>query len=175
MKKNVYRIMLIFCLFIAVIFTIIYIDKTVKTDPYEYLVNIKSKYPEWAPTECLHVDQVDDNLYLVFYKNKMESMSCALIKKSLCFYKVLEYSGKISFHSHNIFDENERVSLIYSYCFEEDRWIYWGAVYDDTVNSVIIEGKECNIINIDKYNVRICYFLDDAGKLDDPLDDYILK
>ncbi len=177
MKKTIYRMMLILCLFITVIFTVMYVDKTVKTDPYEHLVNIKSEYPVWVPTEFLYMEQVEDNLYLVFYKNKNRSMTCALIKKLICFYRVLDYSGEISFYSHKNrwTNQNERVSLNYSYCSELDRWIYWGAVYDDTVNSVIIEGRECNIINIDKYNVRICWFLDDAGKADDPGDDYILN
>lgn len=161
MKKKIYIIMVIICSFIVIGFIVIaFLKKQVRTDPYGYLVesNRKSHFDNLVPSECLSVERVDDNNYIIFYLNNYGNIMCALIKKSMCFYKILGYSGEMPLQS------SDQASIVYSYFREEEIWINWGVVFDDTIKTIMVNGKESNIININKYDIRICYFLDDGMK-----------
>lgn len=146
----------IFFLIMIVILMAIFVISRPKELPYEYLINNMEKSDENIVSEVLDQAEVDKNKYLIFYLNENSNICCAIIKKKLLNYKILTISGEVI-----LINDNKEHDYIYSsYGNGSNReWIEWGILRSKAIETVLIANEEASIIDLEKYNVRLYYFM----------------
>lgn len=124
--------------------------------PYEYLKKNGGSSSVTSVNELLYQANIGDKEYALFYINGKNSLSCAIIKKTIFSYSILKISSEVSF-----LNDSERADFIFSSYNKGHNWIYWGIVRDDKIKQVIINDRKANLADIDAYSFRISYLLGD--------------
>lgn len=130
-----------------------------KTTPYEYLQNHFNKsesavYP--AQLLCQTNDESNENIIIVFYANKNGGFNCAILEKTMLSFKLLDSSGSLFFRD----DKTQYKYGYYSGSYlcswhdydGERRALFWGINKDESVEKLLVDGKESECTEINGYN-----------------------
>ena len=141
---------------ISIILIVIFAISRSKELPYEYLIKNMEKSDENIVSEVLDQVEVDKNEYLVFYLNENSNICCATIKKEFWKYKILTISGEVI----RVNDSKYYDYIYTSYDNGSNReWIEWVILHSKEIKTVLIANKEANIIDLEKYNLRLYYLM----------------
>lgn len=121
--------------------------------PYEYLQKNDGTTKGTMANEFLYQGELDDGRSAIFFVNANGNLSCAVLKKTLFSYKLLEISAEVNL------SDSEDVSYLYSSYADGNtrRWIDWGVVRSNDIKCILTDGKVSTLKKIESYNFRICY------------------
>lgn len=122
--------------------------------PYDYLKKNAGSSNATAANEFLYQANIGEKEYAIFYINKKNKASCAIMKKTLFSYSILEISTGVS-----LVNNSKRVDFLFSSYNGGHNWIDWGIVHDNEIKQVLVNDRAAYIINIDGYSFKICYLL----------------
>lgn len=147
--------------------------------PYEFLekkygTTVNAKTPE----EFIYQEKLDEDNYLVFYRNSQDNIICAVIKETDFFYKVLAVGDGISLGKENkeilpnmrgfAYETKEEANPEEKYC-----WVQWGVLKDNSIKRIWTEKLgDFKIIPLQEREYRIYYILCTEEKM--PVDIEIL-
>ena len=136
---------------------------------YDYLCKNAGKELPFAVNEFLYQTSIGSNECIIFYINGKGNVNCAIIKKTIIFYKILEISSELPLLNNDrnadyIFSTYSNKEGFWNFRRDNDnkyKWIDWGIIRDENVKQVLVNDKEANLVDIDLYGVRIYYILGD--------------
>lgn len=159
-----------FCVVIAALFVICVIYK-IKQTPYDFLVKHSGKEAAVAPEELLYQCRLEGTKILLFYTNSNGNASCAIIKKKIMGYKLLNISSELSL----VREDKASNYMISSWDDRKDReWIMWGILRNQNIDQVAIGNNKADIVEIETYGIRFFYSVGE-NSFDDVEPDFIKK
>ncbi|MGE5614689.1 MAG: hypothetical protein ACM3XR_09810 [Bacillota bacterium] len=102
---------------------------------------------------------MNGNEYIVFYSADNGKIGAAVMKKGFFRYNV-RYNSTIPFA--NIDNYEFRFGT-----FRENKWIFWGVIYDTSIKEINIEGMSVNILDTE-YPFSVCYLIGDGSPQEIP-------
>ena len=103
------------------------------------------------------IEQIDINLEgsLLFYFNGNGNVNCAVVEKGIAGYKIIDVNAELaSYH------ENLKVGLYGSTYDEGNKWIYFGVIYDESVEKVV--WNDVGAIKFTSSNMDMLYAIGDG-------------
>lgn len=103
------------------------------------------------------IEQIDINSdeSLLFYFNGNGNMNCAVVEKKFVGYKVVDVNAELQPHH-----EERKVGLYGSSYNRGRKWIYFGVIYDDSVEKVV--WNDVDAIRFSSSNLDILYAFGDG-------------
>lgn len=162
MKSNFLRHAVIYICII--LFFVINLTSCVSQSPYDFLQTVLQGEPTNVPVEFLHSTELQDDKYAVFYLNQNNHLVCAIIKRHMNSYKILDVNGELSLTS-----SDSPFNIYYSsYSDRKKRyWIHWGIVLDDTIQKISNQNIFMEIVKLNNQNFRLVYLHGDESNLFD--------
>ncbi|AUS96748.1 hypothetical protein CDQ84_05640 [Clostridium thermosuccinogenes] len=98
---------------------------------------------------CALIEQVDinQNKSLLFYYNGRGNVNCAVAEKKIAGYRIVDVNAELA-----PYHEDLRVGLYGSTYDKGKKWVYFGIIYDDSVDKVVwnnIEGVRFSSSDMD--------------------------
>ena len=116
---------------------------------------LRKEYAREAPVfrvgSVLHAEELTEG-QLIFYRNGNGNLVCAYLEKTALAYRLVGSSGEISPEARG----NMPANMLYTQ-LDKDIWIDWGVVTNDAIHSILINGEEAAVVEVD--SLRICYLL----------------
>jgi hypothetical protein len=164
MKKKAIGIVIVFICVTGLATGLALISQKDET-PYAFLQGNAGDYGATSPYEFLCQADIGDNKYAVFYINRNNNVSCAIIKKNIFIYKILKISSELS----PVSDCGKGNFLYSSYKNGKRReWIDWGVIYDPGIKQVLVNKKKANLLTVKTYDFRLSYFTGDETEKEIP-------
>lgn len=132
----------------VVIGSFIYFPKSIDT-----ALN-RIKYP-FEVGEILTSQQIDENLIVVIYTNKIIIMnSRTLSYKKQYFYSVVEMNGSLNIEIPQKLDSGDlRTQVLVSWYDKSDKYVVMAVAYDEDVAAITYQNQELTPLDINGYHL----------------------
>ena len=124
--------------------------------PYDCLIKETKNWPI-EPSELLYQETLDTGFDIVFYTDQRGLYNLGVTKKAFLGYKKVDISGSFSIYNDNTY--------LYSAFHDKTLTFHnvvWGILTDDDVTEVLLDDKQCNIVDVtdNGHSFRVFWLMD---------------